>query len=118
MEKLKILRDQEAFYFCYPTGNFTGYKACSMEEFVQQIGIVDLSSLEFHLYREDFEKWITHSLEDATLAKSIEVLRRQKPNRENLRANLLNLVNKRLATLKKPARTTKAVTKTINTKLQ
>ena len=115
IERLKTLQAQEAFYFCDPAGNFTGHKACSLEEFTHQIAKVDLSSLEFHLYREDFEKWVAFSLKDVTLAKSMENLRKQKLCGEALRANLLSLLQKRLTALKKPAKTIKATVKPANT---
>ena len=49
---------ENAFYFFTSIGNYTGENAASLEEFVRKIKEVDAKSLEFHLYRGDFEKWV------------------------------------------------------------
>jgi hypothetical protein len=52
--------------------------ATSLEEFVRELPKVNLKSLEFHLFREDFEKWVALSLKEVVLANNIGVLRKQK----------------------------------------
>jgi len=98
----KILRkvgDAEAFYFCRSLGNFTGQKANSLEEFLQKIKGIDAESLEFHLSREDFEKWIRITIDDAQLAGEIGLLREQKLTGDDLRIRISLLVSKRLTEL-------------------
>lgn len=61
----RILRNvarEEAFYFFTSIGNYTGQSASSLEEFLQKIKDMNIKSLEFHLFREDFERWISLSL--------------------------------------------------------
>ena len=100
----KILRkvgDAEAFYFYRALGIYTGQKANSLEEFLQKIKEIDAESLEFHLSREDFEKWIVLTLSDARLAKDTKTLREQKAATGNdLRGPLSVLISKRLKELK------------------
>ena len=100
----KILRkvgDSEAFYFYRALGIYTGKKANSLEEFLQKVKETAAESLEFHLYREDFEKWIVLALGDARLAKDVKTLREQKATTGNdLRERLSLLVSKRLKELK------------------
>ena len=100
----KILRkvdDGKAFYFYKAISVYTGEKANSLEEFLQKIKEIGAESLEFHLYREDFEKWITSTIGDARLAKDIEALRVQKVYAQNdLRGRIVVLISKRLKELK------------------
>ena len=100
----KILRrvgDAEAFYFYRALGIYTGQKANSLEEFLQKIKEIDAKSFEFHLSREDFEKWIALALGDARLAKDIKTLRAEKATtRNDLRDLLSLLISKRLKELK------------------
>ena len=60
---LKTLPREKAFYFFTSIGNYTGESAASLKEFMEKINQVNVKSLEFHLYRGDFEKWITEVLE-------------------------------------------------------
>jgi hypothetical protein len=72
--KVKILDNvprEKAFYFFTSIGNYTGENASSFKEFREKIRSVDIKSLEFHLYRGDFERWIADVLEDKNLATEI-----------------------------------------------
>jgi hypothetical protein len=55
---LKNVPREKAFYFFTSIGNYTGKSASSLKEFMEKINEVNVKSLEFHLYRGDFEKWI------------------------------------------------------------
>lgn len=103
----KILRNllrEKAFYFFTSIGNYTGQSAASLGEFMQKIREIDVKSLEFHLYREDFEKWIAQTLGDARLAAGIKNLRLRKVVGNLLREQLYNVVSRRYRELKgKPA---------------
>src|SRR3990170_1730285 len=100
----KILRrvvDSEAFYFYSALGIYTGQKANSLEEFLQKVKEIAAESLEFHLSREDFEKWTALTLGDARLAKDIKTLRAQKAMTGNdLPGPLSVLISKHLKELK------------------
>jgi len=97
---LRTLSRENAFYFFTSVGNYTGQRAMSLREFGYKIGEVEISSLEFHLYRGDFEKWITEVLEDKELARRISDLKHLKPVGNALRDQLLFTVQKRLEELK------------------
>lgn len=49
---------ENAFYFFTSVGNYTGESASSLEEFAKKIREVSIKSLEFHLHRGDFERWV------------------------------------------------------------
>jgi len=99
----KILRTvprEEAFYFFTSIGNYTGQSAASLEEFLQKIKDVNIKSIEFHVYREDFEKWISQTLGDAKLTDEIKGLRSLKIAGNSLRDRLYFTVSRRLKELK------------------
>lgn len=97
---LRRLPRENAFYFFTSMGNYTGEKAASLEEFVERIREVNVKSLEFHLYRGDFEKWTTETLEDKELAEKIRSLKSLSPIGHSLRDQLYLIVSKRYEKLK------------------
>jgi hypothetical protein len=98
---LRTLSRRNAFYFFTSVGNYTGQRAMSLEDFAHKIGEVETSSLEFHLYRRDFEKWASEVLEDNELTRRISDLKHLKPVSNALRDQLLFTVSKRLEELKR-----------------
>ena len=72
----------------------------SLEEFAAKIREVEISSLEFHLYRGDFEKWTNEVLEDNELTKRISAVKLLEPIGNALRDQLDFVVTKRLEELK------------------
>jgi len=103
---LKNVLREEAFYFFTSIGNYTGQSASSLDEFLQKIKDVDIKSLEFHLFREDFEKWIALTLGDNKLADEIRNLRAQKVVGNALRDRLYFIVSRRLKELKSASAST------------
>lgn len=98
---LRKLTREEAFYFFTSIGNYTGEIAASLEEFVKKIGEVNTRSLEFHLYRRDFEEWMTKTLGDERLAEEIKNVRRLSLTGDTLRSELYGIVSKRYEELKR-----------------
>jgi hypothetical protein len=72
----------------------------SMEEFAHKIRKVQTTSLEFHLYRGDFEKWADEVLEDNVFTERIRAVKLLKPISNALRDQLDFTVTKRLEELK------------------
>jgi hypothetical protein len=100
---LRNLSREDAFYFFTSIGNYTGESTSSLDEFLQKIKDINVKSLEFHLYREDFEKWMTQTLGDDELAEEIEGLRTRKVVGNALRDGLYFIVARRLKNLKNVA---------------
>ena len=103
-EKIKVLDDQQAFHFYTSIDNYTGHKAHSLKEFEQALFKVNQKSLEFHLSREDFEKWIRFSLKEETLAKKVEALRKQNVKGKLLRNWLYTHVKHHNKTINKQSK--------------
>ncbi|MGB9134603.1 MAG: DUF5752 family protein [Candidatus Bathyarchaeia archaeon] len=99
---LRNLPREQAFYFFSSIGNYTGESAASLEEFAKKLLGINVKSIEFHLYRGDFEKWITDTLEDSTLAAKVRQLKELKPIGIDLRDRLYLTVSKYCEDLKKP----------------
>ncbi len=99
--KLKRFGDCEAFYFYDSLGSYTGQQANSLEEFAQKMVEINSRSLEFHLYRGDFEKWVRHSLKEESLAEKIEILRKKNTSRDNLRSQLYEAIMQHIVSLRK-----------------
>lgn len=97
---LRTLSRKNAFYFFTSVGNYTGQSAMSLEEFANKIREVETTSLEFHLYRGDFEKWTDEVLEDSELTEKISDLKNLEQVRSALRDQLYLIVSKRLEELK------------------
>jgi len=72
----------------------------SLEEFTNKIREVDTASLEFHLYRRDFEKWADEVLEDHELIGRLCAVKLLRPIGNELRDQLDFTVSKRLEELK------------------
>jgi hypothetical protein len=67
---LRILAPEQAFHFAGPAG-FIGHTAYSLDQFEDLLHVVPKDSIEYHIGREDFTKWITDVLEDPRLAETI-----------------------------------------------
>ena len=99
---LKNLSREQAFYFFTSIGNYTGESAVSIEEFAKKLLEINVKSIEFHLYRGDFEKWMTETLEDIKLAGKVKQLKELKPIGIDLRDRLYLIVSQHCEDLKKP----------------
>jgi len=99
---LRAVPREKAFYFFTSIGNYTGASAVSLKEFVEKVNEVNVKSLEFHLYRADFEKWIAQVLEDAWLAGEVRRLQKFGLMGEPLRNQLYLTVSRRFKRLTSP----------------
>ena len=97
---LRTLSRENAFYFFTSVGNYAGQSAISLEEFAHKIKEVKIVSLEFHLYRGDFEKWADEVLEDNILTERISAVKLLEQVGNSLRDQLYFTVSKRLEELK------------------
>ena len=94
---------QEGFRFSRGIGDYTGDVATSLEDFAEMLKTVDLGSIDFHMDRRDFEKWIRVIFGDDELAQAI--YRRTVFQGENRRKELMAAVIARLDELKKMPKT-------------
>lgn len=98
---VKILRNVDnanSFHFYENIGKPTGERAGSLLEFLNRISTVKLESLQFHLERKDFQKWIKETLNDSELAGRIENI--TPTNDEKLRTKISEIVGQRIQELR------------------
>ena len=72
--------------------------AVSLEDFAEKLKTISLSSIEFHMKRGDFSKWVEDTIRDSKLAHAIN---RIKTGGEDLRKELISAVEKRIEELRK-----------------
>ena len=92
---LKSVPREKAFYFFTSLGNYTGMSAATLREFLDRVSDVDIKSLEFHLQRGDFQKWVEEVLQDNDLAWEIKRLQRFNLTGDALRNQLSLVVSRR-----------------------
>jgi len=96
---LKTVPREKAFYFFTSIGNYTGTSASSLKEFMGKITEVNPKSLEFHLGRGDFEKWVSEVLQDPELAGEIKRLQKLNLTGNGLRDQLSFVVSRHVKKL-------------------
>ena len=87
------------FHFFTSIRVYTGETAVSLEHFSREIQIIPLESIEFHVKRGDFQKWIVGTLGDDELAEEIGRIE-ENLSGEPLRKRLLTVLNARINSLK------------------
>jgi predicted transcriptional regulator len=83
------------FNFYVGEGKPLGFSAHSIEEFYRLVKQVTSDSLEFHLYRMDFENWIRGVIGDRELPLDISGLRGADLKGEDIRRGILKAVDAR-----------------------
>jgi hypothetical protein len=97
---LRTLPNEKAFYFYFGIGRPANLRARSLEEFVERLNEVDFSSVEFHLGRGDFERWVG-MLGDQSLVQSYAELRNRRMSAEEAKHRLLEITGSRVSRLRK-----------------
>ncbi|MEM1996558.1 MAG: polysaccharide deacetylase family protein [Candidatus Bathyarchaeia archaeon] len=88
------------FRFFYMFASPTDIIAGSLQEFYDALKKVSAESIDFHMRRGDFERWIANVIGDAELAAKIEKLPRIWEDKEDLRRALVTLLEERIKELK------------------
>jgi DNA-binding Lrp family transcriptional regulator len=79
------------FYFAY--GKPSDFIVDTLEDFYMVIKQINAESIEFHLYRGDFENWIKEAIQDPHLAYDFGTVRAFGLKGEALRAELLKALD-------------------------
>jgi hypothetical protein len=88
----KNVSKEHAFWFCNRHG-WVGQIAHSLDEFANQVKVVPIESLEFHLRdgRNDFEAWLVNVMQEKRLAKRAAKIKKEGFRGEDLRKALIGL---------------------------
>ncbi len=99
---LKVLTpvpEEMGFHFYIGINQPTDLNSQTLEEFYIAIKHVSVVSLEFHLYRGDFELWLKEACKEPELAKEIEGIKGKGLVGEELRAEILKVLNSKYGVL-------------------
>ena len=99
-EILTYLPMEKSFHFYADVGKPLNVHAASLGDFCDKIQKVNISSIEFHINRGDFETWFAN-LGDAELARKTLLIREEKIAGEPLRKKLYEIVKNRCDMLSK-----------------
>ena len=83
------------FHFYNDIDQPNGFQAENILSFYQILKIAPVASLEFHLYREDFEKWIHAEFEDSVLINELAKIKSYELKGEELRKEILLALGRR-----------------------
>jgi hypothetical protein len=97
-EILAYLPMEKSFHFYADIGKPLSVHAASLGDFCDKILKIDLSSIEFHMNRGDFEAWFA-GLGDVELARKTLLFSEEKMVGENLRKKLFEIVRNRCDSL-------------------
>jgi len=86
---------EKAFHFFTDLRKPLGMFATSIFEFADELKKVDVKSLEFHMQRNDFSRWLKEVIRDDWLASEFERLQGLKLTGEKLRARVADATEKR-----------------------
>jgi hypothetical protein len=100
VEILRTVPYEKGFHFYTAPDNFSGETATSLYDFEKKLQVVAADSVNFHLHRGDFQKWIEDTLGDRELAKRVSLVKLTLPV-EDLRKELLAIVQTRITELRR-----------------
>ena len=94
------LAQHQRFYFHPVEGGTPAPSAANLTEFVSQLAGVDRETLDYHLARGDFSRWINGTLQDVKLARHVAVIEHdaraaQALNAEHARQRLADAISAR-----------------------
>ncbi len=83
------------FYFCDAAGSPNGRVAANLWEFNEMLKILPPGTLEYHLKRGDFQKWLADVLRDEELARRVQKLDARGLHGDALQQMLVEVVHNR-----------------------
>jgi DNA-binding Lrp family transcriptional regulator len=86
---------ETSFQFYVGIDKPLGFSAQSLAEFYRFVKQVTADSLEFHLYRGDFENWLREVCKDIELAIAVGTLKADELKGEDLRNTVLKAIDAR-----------------------
>jgi alpha-amylase len=96
---LRNVTEAKGFTFFYEFATPAPWTVYSLSEFLAAIKAVDVSSVQFHTERGDFERWIREVVGDVILANKLADVAKQGVLGEDLRRQIVKLVKGRIRQL-------------------
>lgn len=89
LKPYKAVPENMNFTFYIALDQPTAESAGNINEFYAAASKIDVASLEFHLYRGDFEKWFQDAAEDPNFAQELSELKSKQLKGEELKKALI-----------------------------
>ena len=89
------LEENMSFHFYTRIGYPTVFSAQSLADFYRLSRQIEAESLEFHLYRGDFETWLKDAYQNQELAEKLNKLKEADIKGEELRKEILNAIDQK-----------------------
>ncbi len=90
-QSLRDVPFESGFHFCTDGGYYTGISALSLCDFIEKLKTIDEDSIDFHIKRRDFQKWVRDVFGDEELAWAIDRISDSEGNLR--RQQLIDTVN-------------------------
>jgi len=100
---LRLLPAGKGFTFFYEFARPTEWTVHSLKEFFSVLKVVDLKSVQFHMERGDFERWLRQVVGDDKLSYELVNISCEKLSGEFLRERILKAVGGRIRELEETA---------------
>lgn len=88
----KLLPENLKFHFYIAVGEPTNLYAISVQEFHDHVLKVDAASVEFHVYRGDFENWFQTAVGDKAFTEELAKFKKKNLHGEELRKALAKAI--------------------------
>ena len=95
LKAIEPVSSGKEFHFYTGIDQPTGFSAANLKEFYEITKRVPLDSLQFHLFREDFENWIKKAVKDEELANELSSLREMNVEKEEIRTEIMKTIAKK-----------------------
>lgn len=92
-----VLPMNKAFYFYKPTGEYTGYSATNIKEFLEIISKAPAESILYHLKRGDFQAWLRSIFGLDEIADELDKISSQPLSAEEARKAVSDIIRKFLS---------------------
>lgn len=92
-----LVPENKKFHFYVAIDHPIGVSAGTIKEFYELTSKIDSASLEFHLYRGDFENWFRTTADDTTFADKLAEMKQDSLNGEELRKTMVKAAKLRFA---------------------
>jgi hypothetical protein len=93
----ELVSSGKEFHFYIDIDKPTGFHADSIISFYELMKLLPRESVEFHLYRGDFENWFRDEFEDTILANELAGMKSCELKDENLRKEILEVLEEKYA---------------------
>jgi predicted transcriptional regulator len=93
LKALTHVPNEMGFEFYFALDQPADLTADTLEEFYMVVKQINVGSLEFHLYRGDFESWLKEAIKDSELAYNFGTLKATSLKGEELREELLKTLD-------------------------